>query len=96
MKKGDQVFTTYGKRTNQFLMKNYGFCISQNRYDSYEINLRMDYDIEKDKDICFQDMLSKSPNSEDERQRIRLKEYQLNFILLAYIRYYKQNIYFVN
>jgi len=25
--KGDQVFTTYGKRTNEFLLKNYGFCI---------------------------------------------------------------------
>ena len=39
---GDQVFYCYGNRTNKFLLLNYGFCFPGNRYDSFEIPIRLD------------------------------------------------------
>ena len=33
-KKGDQLFNCYGRRTNRFLLTNYGFCLRQNKYNS--------------------------------------------------------------
>ena len=39
---GDQVFYCYGNRSNKFLLINYGFVFPGNRYDSYEVPLRMD------------------------------------------------------
>lgn len=34
---GDQVFFTYGLRSNSYLLQHYGFCLEENPYD----NLRM-------------------------------------------------------
>ena len=33
-RKGDQLFNCYGRRTNRFLLVNYGFCLRQNKYNS--------------------------------------------------------------
>ena len=33
-KKGDQLFNCYGRRTNRFLLINYGFCLRFNKYNS--------------------------------------------------------------
>ena len=30
----EQIFTSYGRRSNKFLMVFYGFCISDNKHDS--------------------------------------------------------------
>ena len=32
--KGDQLFNSYGLRSNRFLIANYGFTMRQNRYNS--------------------------------------------------------------
>lgn len=32
--KGDQLFNCYGRRTNRFLLTNYGFCLRFNKYNS--------------------------------------------------------------
>ena len=32
-RKGDQLFNSYGLRTNRFLIVNYGFTIRQNKYN---------------------------------------------------------------
>ena len=33
--KGSQVFCCYGPRSNRQLMRNYGFCFANNKYNSY-------------------------------------------------------------
>jgi hypothetical protein len=40
---GEQVFYCYGCRSNRYLMLNYGFCFQNNRYDSYQIFVKMEY-----------------------------------------------------
>lgn len=40
---GDQVFYCYGNRSNKFLLVNYGFCFSDNKYDSYEVLFKKEY-----------------------------------------------------
>ena len=44
IKKGDQIFYNYGRRSNQFLLIDYGFCFEDNLCDSYEfcLNLKID------------------------------------------------------
>ena len=41
---GEQVFNTYGVRSNQYLLCYYGFVFENNLYDSYAFNVRMDLD----------------------------------------------------
>ena len=45
---GDQIFFCYGGRKNIDLLLNYGFCFPGNRYDSYELQLRLDIPIKDD------------------------------------------------
>ena len=45
---GDQIFFCYGSRNNIDLLLNYGFCFPGNRYDSYELQLRLDIPIKDD------------------------------------------------
>merc|ERR1712060_664101 len=33
-KPGEQIFTSYGRRSNKFLLTFYGFCIPDNKHDS--------------------------------------------------------------
>lgn len=37
---GDQIFTSYGRRSNKFLLTFYGFCIANNRHDSVVMRIR--------------------------------------------------------
>jgi len=39
---GEQLFYCYGKRSNHFLLLNYGFCIADNCFDAFEIWLNID------------------------------------------------------
>ena len=41
MKAGSQAWGAYGKRTNSFLLMNYGFCNHNNIYDSFEFYVKM-------------------------------------------------------
>ena len=42
---GEQVFNCYGLHSNKYMLLNYGFCYQDNRYDSYEVLLRLDIPI---------------------------------------------------
>jgi len=44
LKKGEQAFNCYGNRTNRFLLMDYGFAFTNNRYDSVELFLNMTAD----------------------------------------------------
>ena len=46
-KKGDQLFNCYGRRTNRFLLVNYGFCLRNNKYNSLGFKVFVNY-TEKD------------------------------------------------
>ena len=52
--KGDQLFNCYGRRTNRFLLVNYGFCFRNNKYNSLGfkvfVNYKEDESDQKDKD----------------------------------------------
>ena len=37
---GQQIFTSYGRRSNKFLLTFYGFCIPDNRHDSVVMRIR--------------------------------------------------------
>ena len=37
---GQQIFTSYGRRSNKYLLTFYGFCISDNRHDSVVMRIR--------------------------------------------------------
>ena len=43
-KPGQQIFTSYGRRSNKFLMTFYGFCITDNRHDSVVMRIRRKLD----------------------------------------------------
>lgn len=42
-KKGDQLFNCYGRRTNRFLLVNYGFCLRNNKYNSLGFKVFVNY-----------------------------------------------------
>lgn len=49
-KKGDQLFNCYGRRTNRFLLVNYGFCIRNNKYNSLGFKVFVNAPAEESKD----------------------------------------------
>jgi len=79
---GDQAFYCYGNRSNKFLLVNYGFCFPNNRYDSYEIGVRLDVDI---RDPFVPNMIDFKGTAKI-CQRIRFKRDQLCEMLLFYLR----------
>lgn len=46
-KKGDQLFNCYGRRTNRFLLINYGFCLRNNKYNSLGFKVFVNYSAQK-------------------------------------------------
>ena len=59
----------------------YGFCFLGNRYDSYTIKMRMDIDL-KDPFVPFMVDF----RAEHFSQEVRLKNDQLNELLMSYFR----------
>ena len=70
----------YGRRSNRFLLINYGFCFENNKFDSYEFFLRTQIS-----DPTPHTVLVPKENTSGQL-RIRLKRDQLNTELLSYIR----------
>lgn len=89
---GEQVFNTYGVRSNQYLLCYYGFAFENNLYDSYAFNVRMDIDM-KIAHVKPEHMLAVQ-EQDQHLQVIRLKHHQLNFVLIAYLRKIKCEKYF--
>ena len=42
IKAGEQIFFTYGRRTNQYLLLHYSFSYEDNMYDFRELTLNME------------------------------------------------------
>ena len=49
-KKGDQLFNCYGRRTNRFLLVNYGFCLRNNKYNSLGFKVFVNYQEDESKE----------------------------------------------
>ena len=84
IKNGSQVFYSYGNRTNAFLLINYGFCISNNPYESYKQDFRLDI-INNDEYPDLLTMLDVGKNDQVVHQ-IRFKKNQFDETLMSYIR----------
>jgi len=78
-KKDDQVFHCYGRRSNQYLLAYYGFCLQDNKYNSLRFKVNIDFNWKQ----------SKAGNSETDgkvSKMIKLKEHKLRDEVFAYIR----------
>ena len=75
IKKGDQAYYCYGKRSNAFLLLNYGFCIPDNKYDSLIVRVKLNVEV-KDHDLTDYSVIIPALESEVEyvmSEEIRLK-----------------------
>ena len=79
---GQQVYYCYGRRTNRYLLLNYGFCYADNVYDSFSVFLRADL---KDRPTVEQ-MLMLKPDDSIDSQEVRLKTDQINHMLMFYLK----------
>ena len=90
--KGNQVFNNYYNGGNKYLLKNYGFCLIDNKYDYTLIN----FNIEKGKDIYLDNYLeiifgNKYKKNKDPFFNIlKIKIYfnELSFFLVKYFRFF--------
>ena len=58
IKKGDQIFLCYGRRTNKDLIMGYGFCTENNLYDSLKFDVKFDTDLmKKDEYMPIEEMI---------------------------------------
>ena len=46
---GQQVFHCYGRRTNRFLLLNYGFCLNNNKYNSLSFRVWINFNWQEEK-----------------------------------------------
>jgi len=46
---GQQVFHCYGRRTNRFLLLNYGFCLNNNKYNSLSFRVWVNFNWQEEK-----------------------------------------------
>ena len=88
MKAGSQAWISYGKRTNAFLLVNYGFCFKDNLYDSVKCYLSLDLDCADGNRFAevAEMVLEDGMASKVAVQEIRFKRYGFNQTLMAYIR----------
>lgn len=93
IQKGQQVYYCYGSRSNRFLLLNYGFCFPGNRYDSYEIHVKMNADVTKP---SAKEILDFAPNEDSESllEMFRFKRDILNEKFMAYLRCVLKYAYF--
>ena len=79
---GEQIFYNYGNNKNGYLMLQYGFCFPSNKFDSFELRMKLDMSIQDHNisDLIDFDLKSRSI------QKIFLKHDQLNLTLIAYLR----------
>ena len=83
--KNDQIFHCYGRRSNRYLLSNYGFCLNTNKYDTLKFKIQLDFGwINKTEDIKYSDPNNK--NEEKVSKIIKLKEHSLKDEVFAYIR----------
>jgi hypothetical protein len=80
--KDDQVFHCYGRRTNQYLLRNYGFALRSNKYNSLKFKVNIDF--------AWKENMEKKPALKNDAQKtvksIKLKKDKLKDEILAYFR----------
>lgn len=67
----------------------YGFCIPDNKYDSFIFRVKLNVNITAEEDHSDYSLLMPDPDNEDDvlcAEEIRLKFDQLNQVLLGYLR----------
>ncbi|CDW82727.1 set domain protein [Stylonychia lemnae] len=88
IKAGEQIYYSYGRRSNSDLLLNYGFCLDENnQYNSMQFRLLKNPSKLKDKMNYFPD--EKVKDSEDYYDLtldIKIKSYQLNESLFEFAR----------
>lgn len=40
---GDQIYHCYGRRSNRYLVSNYGFSLSSNKYEAISFKINLDF-----------------------------------------------------
>lgn len=90
-KPGQQVFHCYGRRTNRFLLLNYGFCLNNNKYNSlsFRVWVNFDWNDKKEKESSSSDEEGKEGAAEKDNRIskiIRLKRGRFNEEIFAYLR----------
>mmetsp|Transcript_6064 Transcript_6064/g.5480 ORF Transcript_6064/g.5480 Transcript_6064/m.5480 type:complete len:225 (+) Transcript_6064:1436-2110(+) len=91
-RKGDQVFHCYGRRTNRFLLLNYGFCLTHNKYNSLSFRVWINFNWQKEKDKILDEgkqIMSEEDMAKDDdkiSKIIRLKKVRVNEEIFAYLR----------
>ena len=76
----DQVFHHYGRRTNQYLIANYGFCLQVNKYNGLKFKVNLDFGFKQTKDTKQADEDLKVSKF------IHLKEHKQRDEVFAYVR----------
>jgi hypothetical protein len=79
-KQDDQIFHCYGRRTNQYLLRNYGFALRSNKYNSLRFRVNVDFGWK-------QNMEGKGKSDQQKvTKMIKLKKDKLKDEILAYFR----------
>lgn len=86
---GEQAYYCYGNRCNKFLLNNYGFAYIGNRYDSYSLRMKMRLNLDELQPHKMVDF-----RGTDFTEEIRLKNNQLNELMMSYLRSVLKNSYF--
>ena len=77
--KNEQVFHCYGRTNNKDLLRQYGFCLTENKYNSFKFKVNIDFN--------WKENLEKEGNQQSKvKKNIKLKENRLRDEVLAYIR----------
>lgn len=69
IRKGEEIFYRYGRRSNSYLISQYSFCLQDNKYDSVQFRLHLDKGI----NTAPQELLYLEYLSRKERKEIRRK-----------------------
>eukprot|EP00347_Sterkiella_histriomuscorum_P010062 403338831 len=99
LKKGEQIYYNYGKRTNAYLLENYGFVLDEsNQYNSLEFRVILGVNpkeqINLAQDLIPQEkILNDRENIDTTTEMMRLKSHRVSEGLFAYLRSILQNNY---
>ena len=85
------MFNCYGRRTNRFLLLNYGFVLRNNKYNSFSFRVWLNFpDEKKNEEETKKAVKNKEEDDDPEEERpnqlMRLKNTRLCDELMAYLR----------
>ncbi len=91
IKKGQQIFNFYGRRSNKFLLIGYNFALSENKYDSFAFKINVDNWRESNKPFQARLPVGKIVNRDGKvnmyfTREIRVKEQKVCIQLINHCR----------